>query len=360
MASSESGKRSCRRRPSDLYGGIATVTESGLPISPTSEWDLKQRRVWPPALCQAYCENHFLHECLVYYSLEMEKIEDDDEKRKRSVENQATEPGKASSAGGTSKAALPQPRRIQPGRRAKGSSSTSAQAESSSRNRTYQEFIDDEYEKMERRQELCLDIPWAKFQGKLESLIKRTNKKLYRQEEKKGSPHATGASQTRKRKKNKASAEELEQEEQKQSLDQANCCPFQGPFRVGCRYCDQRPEIGRDADNLGNPPPSRGAPVAPMHILRADDFGPDQICTFGGLTFAVDVCGGTDSVTVVLIEMRGALDQEAEPEGDGEGGKRGDHESSTANELPPNKRAKLGRRREDDTDLNWIPEEDTD
>ncbi|KAK8098320.1 uncharacterized protein PG998_013806 [Apiospora kogelbergensis] len=379
MVSPEPDERSSRRRPSDIYGGIATVAESGLPISPTSEWDLKQKRIWPPAPYQAYCEKHFLHECLVYFSLQMEKFESEEEKRK---ENQTLKTGKTAPVIAASKETQPKPTRVQPGRRAKGTSfppfSASAQIEnygkggsavvssSSPRRRTYQEFSDDQHGKMERRQELCLDISWAKFQGGLQALIKRTNKKLGRKQAKKSSPHATGASDKQRKKKieiSGADQEEEDEEERKRPLDGVPYCPLQGLIKVECRYCDHRPEIRSDTDNTGDPSPTRAAPVAPMHILQAGDFDSDQICTFGGLTFAVDVCGGIDSAAVVLIEMRN-LDQGTEPEGDGEKEKHdSDDNLSMTNRLPsaaPNKRVKTGKGREDDPDLNWIPEEETD
>ncbi|KAK8018715.1 hypothetical protein PG991_007905 [Apiospora marii] len=378
---SEIDKRKPRRRPSDLYGGLATATESGLLISPTSEWDLKQRRVWPPAPYQAYCEKHFLQECLVYYSLEMEKIEEHDQKieehdqkkkEKDKDRNQASEAEPLPSITATSRAApqqQQQPTRVQPGRRAKASSATArsetraatSSSSSSSRRRAYQEFSDSESEKMERRQELCLELSWAEFQAKLEALIKRTSKKLGRKQAKKSSPHNSGTTVAGGKKKKTEACAEVG------ALDDGVQCPLRGLIKVECRYCDHRPEItdggGSDDDSDDArrspppPPPNRGAPVAPMHMLGEADFGRDQACTFGGLTFAVDVCGGAESVIIVLIEMR-SLDlgrKDSEKDGGGDAG--------SVPKLPAqrsNKRAKTGKEQEKSEDLNWIPEDETD
>ncbi|KAK7932443.1 hypothetical protein PG985_003155 [Apiospora marii] len=371
---SEIDKRKPRRRPSDLYGGLATATESGLLISPTSEWDLKQRRVWPPAPYQAYCEKHFLQECLVYYSLEMEKIEEHDQKKKEKDKdrNQASEAEPLPSITATSRAApqQQQPTRVQPGRRAKASSATgrsetrATASSSSSRRRAYQDFSDSESEKIERRQELCLDLSWAEFQAELEALIKRASRKLNRKQAKKSSPHSRATVAGGEKKKTEACAEG-------DALDVGDQCPLRGLIKVECRYCDHRPEItsgddgGDDTDDARRspppppPPPNRGAPVAPMHMLGEADFGPDQACTFGGLTFAVDVCGGVESVTVVLIEMR-SLDL-GHGRKDGEKDGRGD--AGSVPKLPAhhsNKRAKTEKKQERCGDLNWIPEEETD
>ncbi|KAK7943660.1 uncharacterized protein PG986_012773 [Apiospora aurea] len=365
---SETDKRK-PRRPSDLYGGLATVAESGLLISPTSEWNLKQRRVWPPTPCQAYCKNHFLQECLVYYSLEIETIEEYD-KKKRTEKNKVSEKETESlpAAAATSSTAQKQPTRVQPRRRAKGSASASAPtgtrdygpSSSSSRRRTYQEFGDDEYEKMERRQELCLDISWAEFHDKLEALIKRVSKKLSRK--RKRSPHV---SKTAAAKKKEGSPPDSADAEGAAPDDDADHCPFQGLIKVECRYCEHRPEVkgdgdGKDAaDDPTRPPslpPNRGAPVAPMHILQAADFGPDQTCTFGGLTFAVDVCGGAESMFVVLIEMR-RFDLERK---DGEALEHGGDELVFVSDMYPdsNKKAKTERKQGKCEDLSWIPEEE--
>ncbi|KAK8131545.1 hypothetical protein PG984_007983 [Apiospora sp. TS-2023a] len=369
---SEIEKHNPRRRPSDLYGGIATVSECGLLISPTSEWDLKQRRVWPPAPYQAYCEKHFLQECLVYYSLEMEKIEEETERKKKEKDNnknQVSEAETSPSTTATSRAAHPQlqPTRVQPGRRAKGSSAptqseTQHATSSSSRRRKYQDLSDSEYERMERRQELCLELSWAEFQAKVEAVIKRASKKLSRKHAKKSSPHDNGTTASgKKERKKKASPPEAGAEGD--LLEDGDHCPLQGLIKDECRYCDHRPEItgggGGDADDAKRsspppPPPNRGAPVAPMHMLGEADFGPDQICTFGGLAFAVDVCGGAESVVVVLMEMKSL----------GLGPKDGDKGHGDAVSKPKmpaqhgNKRTKTGKRQDSSDGLNWIPEAD--
>ncbi|KAK7992800.1 hypothetical protein PG988_001594 [Apiospora saccharicola] len=368
---SEIEKRKPRRRPSDLYGGIATASECELLISPTSEWDLKQRRVWLPAPYQAYCEKHFLQECLVYYSLEMEKIEEETERKKKDKDkdgNQASEAETSPSTTATSRAAHPQlqPTRVQPGRRAKGSSG-SARSEtrivesSSSRCRKYQELSDSEYERMERRRELCLELSWAEFQAKLEALIKKASKKLSRKQAKKSSPHNSGTPLAgKKERKRKLRRRKLARREIFLRMGTT------GLIKVECRYCDHRPEInggGGDADDANRPsppplPPNRGAPVAPMHMLGEADFGPDQTCTFGGLAFAVDVCGGAESVVVVLIEMKSL------GLGPKYGDKEGHGDAVSKPKMPAqhgNKRTKTGKRQDRSDELNWIPEtEETD
>ncbi|KAK8085339.1 hypothetical protein PG997_006610 [Apiospora hydei] len=350
---SETNKRKTRR-PSDLYGGLATIAESGLLISPTSEWDLKQRRVWPPAPCQAYCENHFLQECLVYYSLEMETIDEYDKKKGTEKKNKVSEKETETlpTATAISSAAQKQPTRVQPRRRAKGSASASARTEtrdngpsSPSRRRTYQEFSDDEYERMERRQELCLDISWAEFHDKLEALIKRASKKLSRK--RKWSPHVSKTAAVKKKggsPPDSASADGA-------APDDADHCSFQGLIKIECRYCEHRPEAAVTAAESG-------APVAPMHILQAADFGPDQTCTFGGLTFAVDVCCGVESMFVVLIEMRRFDLERKEDEALGNGSGVDESVSKSPTYETNSKRAKTGRKQGRREDLSWIPEEE--
>lgn len=347
------------------------VTESGLLISPTSEWDLKQRRIWPPVPYQAYCEKHFIHECLVYYSLEMEKLEEEHQKNKEKNmdRNQASEAETLPSITASSREATQkqQPTRVQPGRRAKGSSATAwseTRAIISSRRRTHQELSDSEYEGLKRRQELCLELSWAEFQAKLKALIKRSSKKLSRKQAKKSSPHNNGTTAPGGNQKGKGTP--LEAGAMGHVIADGDHCPLWGLIKVGCRYCDHRPEVSSsggggsddDADHAKRspPPPNRGAPVAPMHILGEADFSPDQKCTLGGLTFAVDVCGGAESVSVILIEMR-SLDLERE---DGEKDGRGD--AGSVPKLPAqhsNKRAKTGKQQENSGVMNWIPEEET-
>ncbi|KAK8044624.1 hypothetical protein PG993_004648 [Apiospora rasikravindrae] len=257
---SEPDKIKPRRRPSDLYGSLATVAESGLLISPTSEWDLKQRRIWPPAPCQAYCEKHFIQECLVYYTLEMEKIEEEGKKKEMKKDNAPEAETLPAATTATLGAAQKQPTRVQPGRRAKGTSAASAsrnETSSASRRRKFHELSVDEYEKMERRQELCLNLSWAEYHDKLRALIKRTGKKLSR---KKRSPHVI------KKKNKKKGGSPPEASAEGEFPDNADHCPLQGLIKVECRYCEHRPEINGDgcddSDAAGNairwPPPNRG------------------------------------------------------------------------------------------------------
>lgn len=52
----------------DPYGVLSAINVFDI-IVPMSPWDLSLERVWPPAPYQLYCVNHFLHECIIYYSL---------------------------------------------------------------------------------------------------------------------------------------------------------------------------------------------------------------------------------------------------------------------------------------------------
>ncbi|RYO89228.1 hypothetical protein DL766_004536 [Monosporascus sp. MC13-8B] len=93
-------------------------------------------------------------------------------------------------------------------------------------------------------------------------------------------------------------------------------CPFEPWRSINCRYCD-----------FNSRSPKNTAPVAPMHLIRHDDFGPEQRGEFGGIQFVVDICGAQEKV--ILLRMIG-LDGPA----DGFDGHSGDNSRSKKRKEP--------------------------
>ncbi|RYP69619.1 hypothetical protein DL769_005239 [Monosporascus sp. CRB-8-3] len=99
-------------------------------------------------------------------------------------------------------------------------------------------------------------------------------------------------------------------------------CPFDPWRSIDCRYCD-----------FNSRSPKNTAPVAPMHLIREDDFGPEQRGEIGGVEFAVDIRGAEEKV--ILLRMIG-LDDPV----DGPGRHFGDNSKSKKRKEPEGESAR--------------------
>lgn len=262
-----------RRR--DPYHGLATIHDSDISISPTSVWDLNQVRVWPPIPYQPYCVKHFIQECLVYYSLEREKLG-----------LESIQPGSVLSKADKVRRPLKKPTRIQPARKAKKVASTTSST-SKQRKRTSGKHLDSAWEGGESLQ---LHLPWPMFKSDLETLITQVAEKLYANRERTKSMIAAIPQQA------DGSPEYLGEGSDVYAHPK---CPFCKPIQVECRYCQHRPRSISSHNLRINKP----VPLAPMHLIWPDEVEKDQICQFGGLSFAVDICSGEERIVLIGLDM---------------------------------------------------------
>ncbi|KAK9777978.1 hypothetical protein SCAR479_05304 [Seiridium cardinale] len=258
----------------DPYGRISVVSnDDEIVLSPISQWDLSQKRTWPPPCSQAYCEKHFLQECLVYYSLETKKLK----QKELRIDEWAAGLKKSTQKGNTT------PTRVQPRRGAKETAVAKvapAQMEPKELRKARSKL-----EALRREKEL--QLPWTLFSARVRAEIAQVSSSLY----------AHRQNKLRLSKSRKMKTGVIDQLDELKNSFRHERCPFERGVGVDCRYCQYRPTDlgGKEAET------TRIAPVAPMHIIDAENFEKEQVAEFGGLKFAVDICG--DEVKIILLDM---------------------------------------------------------
>ncbi|KAH8204293.1 hypothetical protein TruAng_001579 [Truncatella angustata] len=271
------------RHLGDPYGGLAVIAKTqGIVVSPISEWDLAQKRAWPPPLYQAYCEKHFLQECLVYYSLEAEKLEKEEARLARLVAGFGRTHGNMN-------ASAPRPTRVQPRRGAKEAAANKvAPAQTEPKELRQSRARIESFIRVRQ-----LHLSWSEFCARLQVEITQVASTLYARQQKKHRQETTKskgeATRTRKDILHKLGNLERTFTHEK--------CPFENGVSVECRYCQCRPEGVREMEASG----TRVAPVAPMHFIEEKDIEKEQVVEFGGLVFAVDLCG--DEAKIILLDV---------------------------------------------------------
>ncbi|KAI0129776.1 hypothetical protein BJ170DRAFT_617514 [Xylariales sp. AK1849] len=258
----------------DPYGGLGTLSRNEeIVVSPISHWDLTQKRAWPPSPYQAYCVKHFLQECLVYYSLEKEKLKRE-ESRLIPADLKPNDSGKVAV----------KPARVQPSRGAK----KVTEEKKTTLKKEPKEIREARSTLQGLSESLNLHLPWPSFTTRLEAQIAQVRSTIYAYREK-------TKTSTKTRKRRRSSEQVLAGEDV--SFGHPSC-PFEKGIRLDCRYCQYRPT---DLDQRDEPP-IRSAPVAPMHLIEMDNIAGEQVAQLGGLRFAVDVCGKEEKI--VLLKMK--------------------------------------------------------
>ncbi|KAI1496299.1 hypothetical protein F5X99DRAFT_424817 [Biscogniauxia marginata] len=230
---------------------------------------------WPPQLRQAYCTRHFTEtEIRMYFMLENCKFAEVISKLKK----EAPKPKKSSKWPSA-------PTRIQPSRRAREKVITekveTKKTTTKRRNAAQPDTgVDPDRTRAiltQCREILEMNCPWEAFSARLTSRVKRIATRI-----------------------------QDAKNEQKRPNGQADTppyrnCPFAGELPLECRYCGWDSEVPQD---LGLP--RRLAPPAPMHSIESENIPIHQVGEFGGVTFAVDVCGDTE--TVMLLKLTGLME----------------------------------------------------
>jgi hypothetical protein len=255
----------------DPYGALATIFKySETIISSGSRWDLAQKRVWPPPTFQAYCENHFIQECLVYYSIETEKINRGDVH----IQGMADELRKRTHAGAS-------PTRIQPDRRAKTAAA----------DKTVPKEVREAKMQLETlRVERDLILSWELFCAQLQDEISRVKSTLYANRRSNDGMYAKAQGSERRIIDDRLEGPGLNSGHQN--------CPFGNSIGMECRYCQHRPTDWRRQDPVSH---TRIAPTAPMHLIETCNIGAGQVAQFGKIQFSVDICG--DQAMIILLSM---------------------------------------------------------
>ncbi|KAI2617886.1 hypothetical protein GGR54DRAFT_202261 [Hypoxylon sp. NC1633] len=241
----------------DAFSRIAIATEPGSYAGSASlegEWNRDPSWLWPPPTCQAYCRLHFLKECSLYH---LEENVDFKHAVKTSTSRAKSSKWPAA------------PTRVQPARRARekklndgqgtGTSRTSSPARGSK--------AEDPGKSLEARlEQLQLHLAWPVYKTQLEGHINQISNRPPRE-----SQLSTGS-----------------------RFDSGY---FLHELGFQCRYCNFDFEV-MDCDGSVR---RKLAPPAPMHDIQPDDLMEGQVGGFGGLKFAVDICG--DQEMVVLLGM---------------------------------------------------------
>ncbi|KAI1484954.1 hypothetical protein F5X96DRAFT_691570 [Biscogniauxia mediterranea] len=226
---------------------------------------------WLPQLRQALCVKHFIEiETRLYFTSEKHKHDEAESKLKEAALKLKTL-NKDSSA----------PTRVQPSRRAREKAVIKIETQAIKRRNVAKTDPEIESDRnitalAQCREILLIDLPWEDFSARLLSWIRHLGQQLR---------------DTR-----------LDDKATFSDITHQNC-PFAGELAPACRYCGWDPEFSARWE-AGMP--WKLAPPAPMYALELDSFAGEQIGTLGGITFAVDVCGETDSV--VLLKLTGVTE----------------------------------------------------
>lgn len=277
-ATEESATKSkAPRGPSDPYGALAVMAENKMPISPTTQWDLQQRRQWPPPLYHAYCTTHFIQECLIYYSLARERLE---------VEENC--PKKSMTVHQNVKETPAMPTRVQPSRKAKGGTGATTHGVVGQAGRG-QKAAGTNTETREPipglKTQLQLHLPWSTFRAHLEAII--------------GAEPQGKELQDINNMEGKANESKSKDNWGKYLFHES--CPFQGSWiHLDCRYCHHKPPTP-PADGKS---PEHRAPMAPMYSVRLGYILDQPVHDFGELRFAVDACGEEKFIVLIGLETR--------------------------------------------------------
>lgn len=232
-------------------------------------------RLWPPPLYQAYCRTHFIEGCSVYHEFENTRYTKVKSDILRIHPAKSKERGKGS----------PAPTRAQPSRAKKRPANiptrTSVEQQVDS-TETISITAQREITKLDKQHtKLRLDLCLADFEVGLKREITRISDRqcLIREPEKVKMPKLISESIA------------INAYQVKQVIPHPNC-PFTSWANMKCRYCD-----------FTSRPIGSITPVAPMHLLRYEDFSPKQCGKLGGIRFAVDICGTEEKVVLLSMTM---------------------------------------------------------
>lgn len=209
---------------------------------------------WRAGLYQPYCRLHFLRECSLYHLRSTSHF--------KVMIERLPNPTKASKWPAA-------PTRVQPARRAR-EKGRKDQSEQAARSRTSSPVgaskSKDPRAAFEALRELFQHhLPWPLYKTRLEDRIVQISERLHH--------HSEGDD----------------------SESHSNCSY---KWRMECRYCTFKSEVVDGPASV----PRKLAEPAPMHSIHSDHMREEQIGEFGGLKFAVDVCGGRE--TIVLLGMK--------------------------------------------------------
>ncbi|KAI0811882.1 hypothetical protein GGR55DRAFT_688435 [Xylaria sp. FL0064] len=246
-------------------------------------------RLWPPPALQAYCLDHFMMECNIYYEQENERYS---ELVNYSRETFLQKQGHRKSISQATSAST----RIQPSRKAKAKHSLEGTklptAPRGAPGPTVSSNVPFKPPKLERafkkspqgavfrnltelRKKLGLQKSWEEYRVALEGRIKGPTSRLLVEIEK----------------------------------NHTQNCVFHTPLAIECRYCDFVDKVQDDEAVT----PRKLAPPAQMHAVKClsgGDGAKESKLTFRGIEFIVDICG--EKTMIVLMGMKGLLDLCAE------------------------------------------------
>ncbi|KAI1275954.1 hypothetical protein F5Y07DRAFT_389590 [Xylaria sp. FL0933] len=248
-------------------------------------------RLWPPPRLQAYCLDHFMMECNIYYEQENERYS---ELVNYSRETFLQKQGHRK----TISQAASAPTRIQPSRKAKDKHSlegtklpTTPRGASGPTGSSNVPFKPPKLERVfkkspqgamfrtltELRKRLGLQKSWEEYCVALEGTIKGLTSRLLVEIEKGKTIHRN--------------------------------CVFHTPLAIECRHCNF---VDKSQDDEAVTP-RKLAPPAQLQAVKCLSGGNDakeSKLTFRGIEFIVDICG--EKTMVVLMGMKGLLDLCAE------------------------------------------------
>ncbi|KAK6199740.1 hypothetical protein LQW54_009928 [Pestalotiopsis sp. IQ-011] len=253
----------------DPYGVLSAINVFDI-IVPMSPWDLSLERVWPPAPYQLYCVNHFLHECIIYYSLTSTELK----RREELVRQLMAETNQESTESPSSSS----PTSVRP------------QKESAS-SAMLQSILVMKHTVESLKKQKRLDLPWPVFCALLKDQIVEAATRRSAPWKKRQAAHGVMRDSS-------ASAQACEEAV---AFFRLSNSPIDWPCPPECRYCQQRQV---DLANLSAEDAShqqRRAPMAPMHHMDDSNIDKDQLAEFGGIKFAVDIYD--DEVKIILLEM---------------------------------------------------------
>ncbi|KAI5856156.1 hypothetical protein GGS23DRAFT_438682 [Durotheca rogersii] len=243
----------------DSDGGIDAIVNDGDPDS--------FRWLRPVSQGQAYCRAHFIRECCAYY------VQENIISGRDAGETLKPKPTKA-------RKWPTAPTRVQPARRVRdksreGRSEKETGSRSSPRPGNGTEKPENTALRV-RREQLQLHLPWPDYKAGIEGRVTQISAKLYRRQ-RGGDIAATYAN-----------------------------CPIVSRIRPGCRFCRCDSQVV-DGEGL---PPRRLAPPAPMLLVRLEEVREEQLGIFGGVRFAVDVCGEQEMVILLdVVKVRGEKEE---------------------------------------------------
>ncbi|KAI0173065.1 hypothetical protein GGR52DRAFT_370309 [Hypoxylon sp. FL1284] len=213
---------------------------------------------WFAALYQPYCRLHFLRECSLYHLWENTRF-----KLMADRQPMPRKPSKWPAA----------PTRVQPSRRAR-EKNRNDYSEKAAGSRTSSPAAGnkqkDSWSVLEaRRKQLQHHLPWPVYKARLEGQLTQISERLY-----------------------------YHRKEDSSQLH-PSCLLSYIAWRPECRYCTFKPEVV----DSGCSTVRKLAQPAPMASIYDDCMQEEQMGEFGGLKFAVDICGEQETIILLGIEQ---------------------------------------------------------